>query len=247
MFDTVIYKQHLYSIIQKRVFFKKQDITDALVSALIIFDKPITHTIPITKQVLYKKYKELLDLSNKPKGTYLNLWLLEDYGYKYCKKCNNVKSINSFGIDAATNTGINRICKECVNDISGLWKKQNRDALNNYQRAYYYKNIEVMRLKSIEYQKNNKHIVNAYSAKKRASKLLATPKWLTINQLSDIKDFYFAAKQLELETGIKYHVDHVVPLQGKNVCGLHVPWNLQVIPASDNVRKSNKHFEDYTI
>lgn len=247
MFNIASYEQHLYSKIQKRVFLRKKDITPELVKALTIFDKPITHSINITKQTLYKKYEELLDVSAKPKGTYINLWLLEQYGYKYCKTCALVKDINSFGIDISTNTGINRRCKECTNTTSSIWKKENRETVNNYQKIYYYNNIEEMRAKSLAYQKNHKPVVNAASARKRAAKLLATPKWLSNIQLADITVFYYAAKQIELDTGIKQHVDHIVPLQGNNVCGLHVPWNLQILPAVDNIRKSNKHFEDYSI
>lgn len=139
------------------------------------------------------------------------------------------------------------MCKECSNKSSSIWKSQNRNIVNVYQKAYYYANIEFMREKSKKYQQAHKAIVNANSAKKRAVKLKATPEWLTTEQYNDIKSFYYAAKQLELETSIKYHVDHIVPLQGNNVCGLHVPWNLQILSAVDNISKSNKHFEDYSI
>ena len=80
-----------------------------------------------------------------------------------------------------------------------------------------------------------------YDIKRRINKLLATPSWLSIKQKLEIGELYYLAMELEEETGIKYHVDHIVPLQGNNVCGLHVPWNLQVIPASENLSKGNRH------
>lgn len=81
----------------------------------------------------------------------------------------------------------------------------------------------------------------AKEARRRATKLQATPKWLSEQQLADINTEYALSKWCSEVMGIKYHVDHIVPLKGKKVCGLHVPWNLQVIPAKENIIKGNKH------
>lgn len=58
---------------------------------------------------------------------------------------------------------------------------------------------------------------------------------------------YFESVRLTEETGVQHEVDHMVPIAGKNVCGLHVPWNLRVIPRLDNIRKSNKLDHDLAI
>jgi len=67
----------------------------------------------------------------------------------------------------------------------------------------------------------------------------ATPKWLTPEQKQQIVATYEHMRDCRAVTGEEYHVDHIVPLKGEHVCGLHVPWNLQVLPAYINIAKSN--------
>jgi 5-methylcytosine-specific restriction endonuclease McrA len=97
------------------------------------------------------------------------------------------------------------------------------------------------KVKSYRYldDRNKKSRRNAITAKRSAARLKRTPPWLNKNQLEQIKQFYQEAKELETSTGIKHHVDHIVPLQGENVSGLHVPWNLQVLTAAENCSKNN--------
>lgn len=75
-----------------------------------------------------------------------------------------------------------------------------------------------------------------YASNRRASKRNASPLWADRKK---IKDIYTQAKILSL-SGISHHVDHIIPLQNKNVCGLHVENNLRIITASENIKKSNK-------
>ena len=72
----------------------------------------------------------------------------------------------------------------------------------------------------------------------------ATPKWLSQEQKQQIVAIYEHMRDCRAVTGEEYHVDHIVPLRGENVCGLHVPWNLQVLPAYVNITKSNSYSED---
>lgn len=68
----------------------------------------------------------------------------------------------------------------------------------------------------------------------------AMPKWLTQEHKAQIRAMYLAARRLTRDTGIKHVVDHIVPLRSEVVCGLHVPWNLQILTHNDNCAKSNK-------
>lgn len=105
------------------------------------------------------------------------------------------------------------------------YQKNNRDVNKRAQRAHY---------------QNNKPIYMARSARRRAAKLNATPTWLSNIQKVQIEWFYLAAKMMTDTSGVKHHVDHIHPLQGDGFTGLHVPWNLQIVKAKDNIAKSNK-------
>lgn len=77
-------------------------------------------------------------------------------------------------------------------------------------------------------------------ARRRASKKHATPPWLSKEDLANTRLFYQQAKLLTQQTGVQHHVDHIIPLSGDDVSGLHVPWNLQVLVWEENVKKSNR-------
>jgi hypothetical protein len=93
---------------------------------------------------------------------------------------------------------------------------------------------------SKKHYSENKSYYIAKDAERRARQIGATPPWLSEAQKARIKNIYTVCKKVSQITGKLHHVDHVVPLKGQDVCGLHVPWNLAIIPAVMNLEKSNK-------
>lgn len=81
----------------------------------------------------------------------------------------------------------------------------------------------------------------AQAVQRQNNKLKRSPAWLSIEDRLQIASMYELAKIMEACTGEKYHVDHVTPLQGKRVSGLHVPYNLQILPAAINISKGNRY------
>ena len=149
----------------------------------------------------------------------------------------------------------NRQCRDCWVEDTRKWYKENKESVLSKQKQYGINNSCVRNAKRKQrYQENKQHelkinekwrkankaLVTFHSVKYRTTKKHRTPLWLTSQQLNQIATEYELAAWCTKVTGIKYHVDHIVPLQGKTVSGLHVPWNLQVIPASDNQKKSNR-------
>lgn len=93
------------------------------------------------------------------------------------------------------------------------------------------------------YKQANPEKSAALLAKRRAAKLLRTPKWLTKDDFWMMEQAYDLARLRSQMFGFEWHVDHIAPLQGEEVSGLHVPWNLRVIPWFENVSKGNRLLE----
>lgn len=166
---------------------------------------------------------------------------------KFCPKCKEEKSLSDFGKDRYKKSGLTSRCKTCMAATSRNYREANPDKAKQIAKDYRVRNLDKERERYRRYNKENPQVRAAHAAKRRAYHKGATPVWLTEDQKSDIKSMYSLAKKLGEVFNIEYHVDHIVPLAGKDVCGLHVPWNLQILCASLNFAKGNKHHDYETL
>jgi 5-methylcytosine-specific restriction endonuclease McrA len=90
------------------------------------------------------------------------------------------------------------------------------------------------------YKEANPDLYNTLTSLRRRRFRDATPPWLSRKQKLEIRQLYQIAITMSRTTGEQYVVDHIMPIQGEDVCGLHVPWNLRVITQEENLAKSNK-------
>ena len=126
-------------------------------------------------------------------------------------------------------------------ESSKLWRQLNKERCNQNQQAWNAANREQRNLLSKKWRSDNKSSMLALKAKRRSDILKRTPKWLTADDFWLIRQAYDLAKLRTVVTQIDWQVDHVIPLRGKRVSGLHVPSNLRVVPTSVNLRKGNKY------
>lgn len=126
-------------------------------------------------------------------------------------------------------------CSECQRKHTNAWVKANPEKV----KAFHESNEQREKVREYgkkHYQKNKVYYLEKWHAR-RASKLQATTKW----GQEGVRAFYLKAKELEAANpGVKYEVDHIVPLAGTNVCGLHNQFNLQVITRKENRTKARK-------
>jgi 5-methylcytosine-specific restriction endonuclease McrA len=151
-------------------------------------------------------------------------------------------------------------CLECVKEDWALdnerrKEKPKTEAAKAAGKRYYEKNrqaviaraaarpAEEKRRNRAEYKDRNVDVVRADTSVRKRRHREATPRWLTPAERLQMRDLYVQARKLTELTRERYVVDHIVPLRGEAVCGLHVPWNLRVITQEENLKKSNKHVD----
>jgi hypothetical protein len=192
---------------------------------------------------------------------------------KQCTKCGECKSAESFFKNARYKDGLMSWCKACLAANTKAWRDSNKDRASAHDKEYRLANKERIAAKKREWRQanaeaeaardlkrrranpernriraarwaaQNREAVNSKSAARRARSKQAQPDWLTDGELDLILLRYKEARVLSSMSGIVYEVDHIVPINGDAVCGLHVPWNLRVIPKRENRRKSKKLIE----
>lgn len=148
-------------------------------------------------------------------------------------------------------------CVECVRegwtaDNERRKSRPKSDASKAAGRRYYEKNrdlvisraasrsAEVSREYRRVWKRNNPEHTQVSVNVRRRRLRDASPSWLTQAQKFQIREMYLAARRLTRDTGIKHVVDHIVPLRSDEVCGLHVPWNLQILTHIENSVKGNR-------
>lgn len=172
---------------------------------------------------------------------------LTTYSMKQCKKCEQSKDLSDYSKHSSTRDRLRPECKVCEaiaknqrylkNKESHLikvkeWREANKELSYSYNNKWKKENNEKYKDILKDWEKRNKHKRRSYSAKRRVSQLQAS---LNYNVYKDEIEFIY----LNCPEGME--VDHIVPLQGKNVRGLHVPWNLQYLSIFENRSKKNKH------
>lgn len=177
---------------------------------------------------------------------------------KKCTKCKNYQPLSLFGNLSSSSDRLQYRCKPCrkidkaefrkkypekVKQYITQWKERNPDKARagccRRSQKWYEKNKILHRQKVKKWEDNNPGKKGLYDSIRRFREANQTI-LLTDMQKSEIVKIYAQAKLITRQTGIQHHVDHIFPLAGKNACGLHVPWNLQIIPAHENYKKSNK-------
>lgn len=158
---------------------------------------------------------------------------------KRCRKCGADKPVSDFYLAPSGNP--TSPCKVCHTKAVYSWRGRNIETARAIVARWRKRNLKAKALLAVGYTKRHPERTRALSAKHRAGRLSAIPKWANHFFIGEIYDL---SRRRTAATGFLWHVDHIVPLNSKIVCGLHCEQNLQVIPAVKNYEKNNTVWPD---
>ena len=184
---------------------------------------------------------------------------------KVCPHCKSHKSESEFGRCASRKDGLAAYCRECTSEMGRDYYLRNKDKVLQRTNArgtrWYWQNKEAARTINKAYREShqreladkkkrrrNRELDRLWDQRNRARKSeywraydarknSACPAWASREKM---RVFYEEARRRTQETGVQYEVDHIVPLKGETVCGLHCEFNLRVITKSQNASKCNR-------
>lgn len=161
---------------------------------------------------------------------------------RICSKCNKDKPLTEFHKQAPSRShvknGYRSECKDCTRESNRLGWHKHIEKRTLKKAEYRNNNPEKIKEQYVNHYKNNP---DYYSAKwKTQRQRLRQATIMGMNMHTVLRPFRKKAKEITEKTGIKYSIDHIIPIKGENVSGLNVAWNIQVIPLGENLRKGTK-------
>lgn len=130
--------------------------------------------------------------------------------------------------------------KDAVRELNARYHQNNRGLILDRKRQSYRDKPEVDAERGRRWRKENPEKMLARNSRRRAAKRRSIPAWFSEWDEFVIQEAYALKYQRQEDTGIEWHVDHMIPLRARNACGLHCAANIQVIPAVMNLNKNNK-------
>jgi hypothetical protein len=165
---------------------------------------------------------------------------------KQCNYCLTEKPDTEFYKKSTAKDGLFWWCRACHKEkMKAKYHEKAagadyREKENTRVKDFYAANPAAKKTYGRAYAEKHRAKINAYLKNRYSKKLHRTPAWLTVDDLWLIEQTYDLAQKRTEMLGFAWQVDHIIPLQGRVVSGLHVPHNLQVIPACENRKKSNR-------
>lgn len=176
-------------------------------------------------------------------------------GMRFCTRCKTEKPMGDFANNKSKSDGKSSNCKTCSSETTLAWRvanpekskastenwlkqNQNQEQYLKYSKTWREARRSALSATSMAWARANPARKNALTSKRRAAASKAT-----FGDTRDIQMWYEVAQVLS-RGGVKFEVDHIVPLVSNNVCGFHAPWNMTILPRCKNISKGNRWWPD---